>query len=247
MARAVKSRGRSRTEEADEPRDEERSVRRRPGSARPSRNRDEDSNEPRGDGTISEGWDDFDKYAKETASGDFADDVEVAADDSAVLKILDEKPLTYKQHWIDAMPKGKKKSYVCMGDDCPLCDDIGDKPRAMACFHVVDFSDPDDPALKILRVGPQVAKQLQKYAQDKKTMPINRDDIYFELSHDVKNKKHEYTVLPIKARDLEEDYEIAVLTDEELASFEEGRFDRDQIIKASTRAELRDVVDEVMD
>jgi len=228
--------------------DEEEKPSRRAGSRRPAR--DATDHEPTR-GSISKGWDSFKKYAEETKGGDFADDFELDGDDAVIIKILDDIPITYKQHWIEGLGKGKKKSYVCMaekkGDQCPLCDDLGDKPRAIGCYNVVDFTDPDEPVVKVLRQGPQVNNMLMNFAKDeKKTGPLSRPDVYFAISKTTVNKKVQYSVLPVKARDLKEDWDIEELTDEELDQFDAEAYEEEQIIRSQTRAELEDVVSAVL-
>lgn len=55
-----------------------------------------------------------------------------------LIKFLDEEPsLTYYEHWLNELDG--KTSFVCLGDDCPLCE-IGDDPRYRVCFDVIDLS-----------------------------------------------------------------------------------------------------------
>jgi hypothetical protein len=195
---------------------------------------------------IADGWDAFDAFASETASGEFAEDFD-AGEDATIIKILTDRPLSYKQHWVDEITKGKR-SFVCLGDgDCPLCDDLGNKPRAMACFTIVEFSNPDKPSRKVLRQGPMVTNILKKFAEDEKTKPINKPDLYFAISKEKVNKKWTYSVLPVKQRDLLEDYDVEPLTEAELDDFAAEPFERDQIIKATPRTELVEVVEKVLD
>lgn len=248
MARTI-TRGSTRRKAATEETDEEPRATRKAGSRRPSaRARDEEDS---GTSSISKGWESFNKYAAETKSGDFADDLEVADGETVIIKILDDLPLTFKQHWIEGLGKGKKKSYVCLkakpSDACPLCDDLGDKPRAMGAFNVVDFTDPDEPVVKVLRQGPQVNNMLMNFAEDlKKTGPLSRPDVYFALSKSTVNKKVQYSVLPVKSRDLEDDWDVIELTSEELEEFDAQAYEPDQIIRASTRGELSEIVDALL-
>ncbi len=46
----------------------------------------------------------------------------------------DEVLATYYEHVWDG------KSFVCLGDDCPLCE-IGDEPAFRALIHVTDLDD----------------------------------------------------------------------------------------------------------
>jgi hypothetical protein len=242
MARQI-TRGNTRRSTATDV-DEEEKPSRRAGSRRPRR----DTSEPT-KGSISKGWDSFNKYAEETKGGDFADDLEVE-DDAIIIKFLDDDPITYKQHWIEGLGKGKKKSYVCLDEGnggCPLCDDLGDKPRAIGCFNVVDFTDPDEPVVKVLRQGPQVNNMLINFAKDtKKTGPLTRPDVYFAISKSTVNKKVQYSVLPVKARDLADDWDIEELSEEDLDRFDSEAYEEEQIIRSQTRAELEEIVQAVL-
>jgi len=75
-----------------------------------------------------------------------------------LIKFLDGEPsLTYYEHWLNELDG--KKSFVCLGDDCPLCE-IGDDPRYRVCFDVIDLSGPGDPKAGVWRATPGPAGDL---------------------------------------------------------------------------------------
>ena len=197
------------------------------------------------------GWGEFDKKKEETASGGFPDDYKLTSE-AALIKILDNEPfVTYLQHWIDNVGKGKRKSYNCISefDDCPL-DARGDKPRARSCFNVVDFTDPDNPEVKILTAGPQLGTIIKNFATDPKgkTSPINRDDLYWQVSAIKKsNNNMDYFFVPVKARDVEEEWGIAPLSEDELKQFEDDCFTEEDVVKYDTRSDLKALAEEYLD
>lgn len=75
-----------------------------------------------------------------------------------LIKFLDDEPfITYYEHQLNELDG--KQSFVCLGNDCPLCE-IGDDPRYRACFNVIDLSDPDDPKVAVWRAAPDPADGL---------------------------------------------------------------------------------------
>jgi hypothetical protein len=195
------------------------------------------------------GWGEFDKKKEETSSGGFPDDFKLTPQ-AVIVKILDDEPfVTYVQHWIDNVKKGTRKSYNCITefDECPLCA-RGDKPRARSCFNVVDV-EADNLEVKVLTAGPQLGTILKNFATDKKTSPLNRADLYWRVSAVQKsNNNMDYTFLPVKARDLEADYDgLVPLTDEELDQFESECFTEEDVVRYDSRQDLKDLAEEYLD
>jgi hypothetical protein len=148
------------------------------------------------------------------SSGNFADDLKLPEKGSVVIKFLEPEPFdSYAEHWV---PQKGKQSYTCAGEDCPLCE-VGHRPNAKICFNVISLADPDKPELKRWRVGVQIGETLKEFADDKRTKPISRDDLYFEVKRSkTANDKTVTTVTPVKARDLDEDFDIEPLSEEEI-------------------------------
>lgn len=229
--RRGRARGRSRdAEEEDEPR--------RPRSSRRSSDDEDSASKPKG---TSRGWKGF-KQKREERS-DFVKNYAVSDDQPELIKMLDDEPFTvYAEHWIDE--RQGKKSFVCIGDDCPLCA-IGDKPRVYAMFNVLDLRDPEDPQVFPWKVSQTVADILEGYATDKKTSPLNRPDLYFSVKKSGGGKKGrvQTNLSPVKERDLEEDWDVVPFTEDELDQF--TLLTEDDVLQFSTRKALKAVADEL--
>jgi len=187
---------------------------------------------------VASGWD----AADAAKSDDFPDELEVT-DEAILLHFLDEAPFAvYKQHWVER--KGKK-SWICLGDGCPLCEDIGDPPSAKILFNVVDFTEPDKPVNVLWTVGSRVATTLKNLNKDKKVGPINRDDIYFSVSKSGKGTKTVYVVTPVKERDVEADWDIEPLSKEEIDGFDAKAYGSD-VVEYHSKNQLTEIADEIL-
>lgn len=217
-------------------------------SRRSRRTRDEDDDDDEDDEPReprpqvgSKGWGGYEKTRSKNST--FAQDFKLT-DEETLVKVLDAEPFfVYMQHWIE---RQGKKSFTCLEVKCPLCDDLGDGPSQQICFNVIDFTDPDDPQLKIWRVGPTVADIFKNFSKNKKTAPIDREDLYWSVRKERKNKKTSFFITPVKERDLEDDWDIAPLEADELKEFADKAYD-ESAIQVNTRAELRKIAAEVMD
>jgi hypothetical protein len=206
-------------------------------SRRPQEDDEDDEPAPKVGGS---GWGSYEKTKSATSS--FPENFKVTSE-SVIVKILDEEPfLVFLQHWIER--KGKR-SWTCLENKCPLCDDAGDKPSQQVCFNVVDFTDPDDPQVKIWQFGPMVADILKNYSKDKKTSPINRDDLYFSVRKESKNNKTNYYITPVKERDLLDDWDIDPLEEAELEEFDDKAYD-ESVLQVSTRSEVKQIAREIL-
>ena len=187
---------------------------------------------------VAAGWD----AADAAKSDDFPDELTVT-DEAILIHFLDDEPFAvYKQHWIER--KGKK-SWICLKDNCPLCEDIGDRPSAKILFNVVDFTDPDKPVNMLWTVGSRVSTTLKNLNKDKKVGPINRDDIYFSVSKTGSGTKTVTVVTPVKARDLVEDWEIEPLSAEEIDDFDAKAYESD-VVEYHTKNQLTEIADEIL-
>lgn len=224
--RRARSRGAARSEEAEE-------------APRGRRGRSEDSETSAKPNSTGRGWKSFKE--KRASASDFAKNYKLPEQEE-IIKILDDEPFSvYAEHWLDEITSGKR-SFVCIGDNCPLCD-IGDKPRVYAMFNIVDLSDPEDPKVFPWKVSQTTADVLENYASDAKTSPINRDDLYFSVYKSGGGKKGrvQVHVRPVKARDLLEDWDIDPLTTAELDDFE--LLEEENVLSFSSRAALKEIAD----
>jgi hypothetical protein len=188
------------------------------------RNRDDDDDEeeePKAKRrAMKGGWKTADR-AKD-ASGSWANEVKLSSEE-VVYKFLDDEPfVVYGQHWIDER-KGKK-SFVCLADpdvkdkgkDCPLCA-IGDKPRIFSAFNVLRIEADLDPALEVLTAATRLTEQLKDKGSGK-SGPLTAH--YWGLSRSGKGNSTSYSQIPIKERDLGEEWDVDPLSKRELEDFE---------------------------
>jgi hypothetical protein len=189
------------------------------------------------------GWGGY-RQTADSVKSDFADNLKIIDNTDMLIKILDEEPVaSYAEHWLTIKDgkEEKRRSFVCLGDDCPLCNKLGDRASVKVCFNVADM-DVNPPEVKLWTAGTQVGDILEKFAENPKTSPLNRDDIYWTITRTKKNERYTTSVRPVKARDLEEDFDMEPLTEEELDELEGNLFTPEQIYSPKTKAELNAVI-----
>lgn len=222
----------------DEDDQDEAPTRRRTSSR--SRNDDDEDEAPRRRGSREGGSSrrgstgGFSSYSqKRRSNSSFAEEFKPEPNKPVLIKFLDAEPFdVYLQHWLDEMPTGTRKSYVCHDDEyfedfedgCPL-DDIGDKPSTFALWNVLDLTNPRKPEVKVWKTSVTVTDKLERLATSDKTKPLDREDIYFEVTMAKQKRKTEWDIQPVKARDLEEDFDIEPFDADELDDFKEKRFE----------------------
>lgn len=194
----------------------------------------------------------FDSYRQKKAlTSERADEFKPQEDKPVLMKILDDVPFdTYLQHWVEDAKKGDPKSYMCYDDEyhadyeeqgCPLCQ-IGEPRKAYSLFNVLDLTNPRKPEVKVWVTSPFVTDILERISDNDRTSPLNREDLYFEVTKVKKGRKIEWDITAVKARDLEEDFEIEPFDADELDSFLEKRYDDRRDV---TRVDNWDRLDEV--
>lgn len=210
-----------------------------------SRSRDDDDDaDADGDGSAtSGGWGAW--REKRAALSNFGEEFKVDYKRRYLIRFLDDEPYaTFGQHWLDDMPKGEKKSYICLGADCPLCDILGadseTKAKPLARFNVVEFVEEKRdgkslmvPKHKFWEIGPGVAQILEDYSDDPQMSPLS--DFYWQVSKSKTSKKSPttYQISAVKERDLWDDWGAEELTEEEWNDFLDKRFDSSSIRKDS--------------
>jgi len=168
--------------------------------------------------------------------------------DAQVIKILDARPYaSFRRHWIDRVGIGKR-AYVCLqsvGKDCPLCD-VGDKPGAVTAFNIALCSDDGQPVLKSWDCGVKLTQQLRTFNNDPKIGPLDKRTLYFAVSKSEAQQRQQVStmVVPIRERDLEEDWKTPPLTDTAIERIKEKAYTVD-IIQMPRRAELEEVAAEL--
>jgi hypothetical protein len=166
---------------------------------------DEDSETatPKVGTTVQEGWDAIDALVSKT-DGDFPTDFRFS-EEPQLVKFLEDRPFaSYEQHWIER-PKGKK-SFVCLGDNCPLCDVLGDKPRGKFAFNVLVLSG-ETQGVQILTAPPSLARQIKKAHDDERKGPLDKED--WEMSRLGMGPTTQYTLTFVRGRDLAEEWKLS--------------------------------------
>jgi hypothetical protein len=162
---------------------------------------DEDEN-PVDSGIIQAGW----KAAKEamTSNKTFTQDFRFS-EDTQIVKFLESAPYaTYKQHWVQE--RAGQKSFVCLGPTCPLCRIAGHKPDNKIAFSILNLTSEGEPEVQALVVGSRLASQLDSLNNDTKVGPL--DSAFWALSKSGPPRQPSYSILPVKARDLADDWDI---------------------------------------
>jgi hypothetical protein len=163
----------------------------------------EDSPEakPKHGTSIQAGWGAADDLLK--PKGDYPNDFKFT-DSLQLVKFLQDEPFSvYQQHWLDRAEG--KRSFVCLGDDCPLCDILGDKPRGKFAFNVVVVSDEDAP-VQILTAPPTFARQLRAASDDPKRGPLSK--FYWAISRQGTGPQTTYTLERVRTSDLADEWDL---------------------------------------
>jgi hypothetical protein len=133
--------------------------------------------------------------------------------ETQLLRFLDDEPFaTYNQHWIE---REGKKSFVCIGDDCPLCTMLGDKPRGRISWNVLVLSD-EEPGVQILTASPGLARMLLAANSDPKRGPLTK--YFWAVSRQGTGPQTQYSVERVKAHDLVDEWELNPETVDTLVS-----------------------------
>jgi hypothetical protein len=205
----------------------------------------------------------FSSYSqKKRSTGSYADDFKVEANKPTLIKLLDAEPFdVYNEHWLDEFKgTGARLSYVCLDDEyftdedekyrdedgnvsCPLCG-LGERARTKSLFNVLDLTNPRKPEVKVWSTPPSVTDIFERMAGEKKTQPLDREDLYFEVTLNKKSNKFSWAVVPVKARDLPDDYDIDPFDADDLNSFGDDLFtDRTAVTKIDTYDELDELAE----
>lgn len=249
---------RDRESRRDDDEDERPRSRRSEGTRSRSRGEDSDDRESRrasrSEGakeatstTIGRGREGLRQHRETHKSGDFPDRFKVGDNEVLVKFLNDDFVITYYEHWIEEF-KGEKRqmSFVCLGDDCPLCD-IGDDPKFYALINVVDLSNPRKPALKLWYATPNpgglVEDEMDSLEERDKT--IDDPGFYYVVSKKKqRNNFFAYSIKQVKARDLEEDGYGEPLDKTELQDFADKAWGED-VVRINTRRDLKEIADEL--
>jgi hypothetical protein len=199
----------------------------------------EDEDDEADENLVEGGWGAYERG--KAKSGGFAEFIKLEEEPS-LIKFLEPHPFaSFRQHWLDR--RQGKRSWVCIEDECPLCD-LGDDPAFRIAFNVLVIDESGKGSNKVWEVGPAVAEQIKAKAKDKRTSPIDRDDVYWAASRTGKKQQTRYALDFVKERDLEDDWGVAALDDVTLKKYRDKAFTK-EIIKIPTRKQLLELAEEV--
>lgn len=201
---------------------------------------DEDEDEvPARSSVVQSGWGAAKKAISSAGKGftvDFKFDEEIQ-----LVKFLKGDPIAiYKQHWLNE--KAGRKSYVCIGSKCPLCREAGHSPDQKIAFTLLNFST-EEPEVQLLSVGPRLAAQFEKLHTDPKTGPLDDETRFWALSKTGKGNKTSYSINPVKARDLAEDWSL--VPSEVSAAIKAAKPLDETAIRTDSYEELREVAQDL--
>lgn len=184
-------------------------------------------------GPVASGWGTPAPERRETVK---FESLVLAGKGKRIVKILDEVPaVKFGRHYIrSAGPKGRY--YTCINDefrngDCPLCEG-GLSRNQTYVMNVVDMiEDPDK--VVAWTFGNEVSTALQSLTENPQGdyWALNSDERYFHVYHEkIANRDAPATrVLPLKARDLSDDYGLEPLTGAEIEVLEDNLYDKEII------------------
>jgi len=164
--------------------------------------------------TVQAGWGAADAFLKpKREAGDYPTDFRFGEQQQLVRFLEDAPFIVYEQHWIDRTEG--KRSFVCLGDDCPLCTILGDKPRAKFAFNVLVLSE-EEPNVQILTAPPTLARQLRAANDDPRRGPLTK--FYWSISRQGSGPQTTYTLDRVRGSDLAEEWDLDPEKIEVLAS-----------------------------
>lgn len=172
---------------------------------------DEDERAPRSS-TVQKGWGAAKKSAK--AAKDAAvggAEFKVEKDKQLVFFTDETGPFAvYDQHWIE---REGKKSFICLGKECPICKKLGDKPRGQYAFNIINLSTPEaddseeiEPTHQAFIAGPMVLEMLSDLDEDETEGPLAGN--FYSVSRSGPKGKQVWKISFVKARDLGDDWGI---------------------------------------
>lgn len=167
----------------------------------------EDVNTPAKHGTtVQSGWAAADKFLKpKKESGSYATDFKTTENPQLVRFLGNEPVMIYEQHWINRTEG--KRSFVCLGEDCPLCTIAGDQPRARFVFNVLVLTD-EEPNVQLLTATPTLAKMLRAKNDDPKFGPLSK--FFWAISRQGTATTTQYILERVKPADLAEEWSLDI-------------------------------------
>lgn len=204
---------------------------------------DEDEDErPVRSSVVQSGWAAAKSAIAESSRGGYTKDFKFTEEPQLVRFLVGDPIAVFKQHWVE---RAGRRSFTCLGPKCPLCSVAGHKPDKKIAFTILNLSAEDGPQVQMLSVGPRLAQQFETFHSNPKTGPLDKADRYWALSKSGVKQKTSYSIVPVKSRDLADDWELDPA--EVLTAIQEATpLDR-SAVREDTYADLLEVAQEIAD
>lgn len=163
-----------------------------------------------------------------------------------IIKFLENEPYaSYARHWVDRYSNGKKqtRTYTCLesiGEACPLCEVLAEKPQSVSSFNVAVIGDDGIPVLRSWDVGVKIFKTLKAYNEDPKVGPLTSG--YFAVIKTGEKQQAQTNITPVRTSLLADSYGIHPVSDADLAAL--GKHD-DSIVEVLSKGKLQALADEL--
>jgi len=189
---------------------------------------------PKARKVVRSGWSGVDSV--KTGGTDYAVRLKLS-EETQIIKFIGDAPYaSYGQHWLE---RSGQKSFVCIGEDCPLCK-AGNRPSKRHAFNVALLTEGEDTVLRSLEVGPRVIDQLKNFHNSERTGPLDKH--YWAISRTGKGATSSTLLQMVKAADLEE-WNLSAITEAEAIEFNETAYNED-IIQVPTKRDLMQIASE---
>jgi hypothetical protein len=165
-----------------------------------------------------------------------------------IVKFLQPSPYaSFRRHWIRRV--GGLRAYVCLQSfnrDCPLCD-VGDRASAVSAFNIAVLGDDGEAVLKSWDCGVRITQSLKTFANDNKIGPLDKRTLYFGVMKTEGTGRQQASTLvsPVRERDLQEDYGLHALDDDDIERLLERAYTND-VVQMNSLKELQEVAEEIM-
>lgn len=174
--------------------------------------------------------------------GGFTQNLKVPENEEILIAFLEAEPfISFKRHWLRNI-KGRQ-TFACLDPDpCPICD-IGDRAGFVTCMNVAEIEAGAAPVHRVWELSPGPADVVSAKADNPKFSPLNKEGMYWAVSKTKQsNGFFGYSLTPVKARDLEDDWEgYSAITAEEMKELLKD-VAKEDYVKYDEEAFLREVV-----
>lgn len=187
---------------------------------------------------VQSGWDAAEKLV--TTQSEFPTEYK-HADTFQLIRFVDQSGpfANYRQHFLKEKTEGRR-SYVCIGDNCPLCLKLGDKPETKRAFTIVNLT-AKPYQRQMLIATPRLYKTLHA-GEFSPQGPLTRN--YWALSRTGQKQQTVYNLLSVKGRDLAEDWGLNE-TEVEAAIADFKPFERSEI-REDSYASLLEIAESLL-